>query len=190
MKVEGNSLRVGNVIEHQNRIWRVVKTQHVKPGKGGAFMQVELKDIISGTKTNERFRSSEMIEKIRLEQKSYQFLFQEGSSFTFMDQESYEQIILNESDIDEDKHVFLQDGMIVEIETYDEKPISVSLPEHVVLEVIEADAVVKGQTATSSYKPAMCENDVRIMVPQYIATGERIVVNTSDRSFVERDKSS
>ena len=188
MKIEGNSLRIGNVIEHQGKIWRVVKTQHVKPGKGGAYMQVELKDVIHGTKTNERFRSSEMVEKVRLEQRKYQFLYHESGLYTFMNQDDYEQITLNDNDIDEDKAIFLQDGMIVEIETYNDKPIGVSLPEHVRLEVVEADAVVKGQTVSSSYKPAICDNGLRVMVPPYIATGEFIIVSTCDKTFVERDK--
>lgn len=188
MKIDGNAIRPGNVIEHNGRLWRAVKTQHVKPGKGGAFLQVELKDIRDGTKLNERFRSSETIERVRLEQKDYQFLFVDGEDYTFMDQETYDQITLNVDLVGEDQAKFLQDGMVVTIESFEEEPISVMLPDTVVMEVIEADAVVKGQTASSSYKPAVVENGVRVMVPPYIEMGTKIVVNTADATFVERFK--
>ncbi len=186
MKIDGNEIRPGNVIEHQNRLWRAVKTQHVKPGKGGAFLQVELKDIRDGTKLNERFRSAETVERVRLDQKEYQYLFSDGTSHTFMDQENYEQVTLSEGIIDPDQSRFLQDGMVVQIESYEDEPIGVELPERVTLEVIEADPVVKGQTATSSYKPAMLDNGVRIQVPPHIEAGTAVVVNTVDATYVER----
>jgi elongation factor P len=186
MKIDGNAIRPGNVIEHQGRLWRAVKTQHVKPGKGGAFLQVELKDIRDGTKLNERFRSSESVERVRLDQKEYQFLFSDGDSHTFMDQETYEQITVGADTIDDEQARFLQDGMIVQIESYEDEPIGVELPERVVLAIVEADPVVKGQTATSSYKPAMLENGVRIMVPPHIESGTRVVVNTADATYAER----
>ena len=186
MKIDGNEIRPGNVIEHQNRLWRAVKTQHVKPGKGGAFLQVELKYIRDGTKLNERFRSSESVERVRLDQKEYQYLFSDGTSHTFMDQENYEQVTLSEDVIDPDQSRFLQDGMVVQIESYEEEPIGVELPERVTLEVVEADPVVKGQTATSSYKPAMLENGVRIQVPPHIEAGTAVVVSTADATYVER----
>ncbi len=188
MKIDGNEIRPGNVIEHQNRLWRAVKTQHVKPGKGGAFLQVELKEIRDGTKLNERFRSSETVERVRLDQKEYQFLFADGDEYTFMDQESYEQISVNGNMIGEDQIPFLQDGMMVEIESYEDRPIGVSLPERVTLVVTEADAVVKGQTASSSYKPAVMDNGVRVLVPPHIEAGTRIVVTTADVTYVERAK--
>ncbi|RED49767.1 elongation factor P [Aestuariispira insulae] len=188
MKIDGNAIRPGNVIEHEGRLWRAVKTQHVKPGKGGAFLQVELKDIRSGTKLNERFRSSETVERVRLDQKEFQFLFNEGDEYTFMDQESYEQIAVNIDLIGEDQAIFLQDGMVVTIESFEDSPISVMLPDTVTMEITEADAVVKGQTASSSYKPAILENGARVMVPPYIESGTRIVVNTADSTFVERAK--
>jgi elongation factor P len=188
MKIDGNAIRPGNVIEHQNRLWRAVKTQHVKPGKGGAFLQVELKDIRDGTKLNERFRSSESVERVRLDQKEYQFLYADGDSFTFMDQETFEQVTLNSDTIDEEQSRFLQDGMVVQIESFEEEAIGVELPEKVTLEVVEADPVVKGQTATSSYKPAMLENGVRIQVPPHIEAGTRVVVNTADATYAERAK--
>lgn len=186
MKIDGNEIRPGNVIEHQGRLWRAVKTQHVKPGKGGAFLQVELKDIRDGTKLNEQFRSAETVERVRLEQKEYQFLFADGNSYTFMDQENYEQVTLNSDVLEEDQARFLQDGMLVQIESYEDEPLGVALPERVTLQIVEADPVVKGQTATSSYKPAMLENGVRIQVPPHIESGTSVVVSTVDATYVER----
>jgi elongation factor P len=187
MKIDGNAIRPGMVIEHQGRLWRAVKIQHTQPGKGGAYLQVELKDIRDGTKLNERFRSSETVERVRLDEKEYQFLFSDGDEFTFMDQETYDQITLNR-DMIGDPAVYLQDGMVVTMQSYEGEPISVELPDTVVMEVVEADAVVKGQTASSSYKPAKLENGERVMVPPHIAVGTRIVVNTADGSYVERAK--
>ena len=187
MKINGNSIRPGNIIEHQGRLWRAVKTQHTQPGKGGAYLQVELKDIRDGTKLNERFRSSETVEKVRLDEHPYQFLFSAGDEYTFMDQDTFEQITLN-SDLIGEPAVFLQEGMIVNLESYEGSPISVELPETVTMRIVEADAVVKGQTASSSYKPATLENGVRVMVPPHIGSGTRIVVNTADATYVERAK--
>ena len=188
MKINGNAIRPGNIIEHKNRLWRAVKIQHVKPGKGGAFMQVELKDIRDGTKLNERFRASEEVERVRLDQREFQFLYAEGGGMlAFMDTETYEQLSLSE-DLVGDPVAFLQDGMTVTIESYEGEPIGVELPESVVMEVVEADAVVKGQTASSSYKPAKLENGVKVMVPPHIEAGTRIVVATADASYVERAK--
>ena len=188
MKIDGNEIRPGNVIEHQGRLWRAVKTQHVKPGKGGAFLQVELRDIRDGTKLNERFRSAETVERVRLEQKPYQYLFSDGDIHTFMDQETYEQVALNSEVIGEDQVAYLQDGMVVTIESYEDEAIGVALPERVTLTVVEADAVVKGQTASSSYKPALLENGVKVLVPPHIEAGTAIVVSTADGSYVERAK--
>jgi elongation factor P len=188
MKINGNAIRPGMVIEHQGRLWRAVKIQHTQPGKGGAYLQVELRDIRSGTKLNDRFRSSETVERARLDQKEYQYLFADGDMFTFMDNESYEQITLEREMIGEDQIPFLLESMNVTIESYEEDPIGVQLPDHVILEVTEADAVVKGQTASSSYKPAMLENGVKTLVPPHIEAGTRIVINTADVSYVERAK--
>ncbi|MEM7071871.1 MAG: elongation factor P [Pseudomonadota bacterium] len=188
MKVDGNSLRPGNVIEHENNLWRIVKTQHVKPGKGGAFLQVEMKDIRHGTKLNTRFRSSESVERVRLEQREHQYLFHDNSGYNFMDQASFEQCALPSDFIGEDRVSFLQEGMQVIVEFYDELPIGISLPDHVTLEVVEAAGIIKGQTAAASNKPAVLENGMRIMVPPYIEAGVRVVVNTNDLSFVEREK--
>ncbi|MGB0670193.1 MAG: elongation factor P [Rhodospirillales bacterium] len=188
MKINGNAIRPGNIIEHQGRLWRAVKIAHTQPGKGGAYLQVELKDIRDGTKLNERFRSSETVERVRLDQKNYQYLYSEGDMYTFMDLENYEQIALNADLIGEDQIIFLQENMEVVIESYEESPISVSLPDTVVLEIVEADAVVKGQTASSSYKPAVLENGFKTLVPPHIEAGTRVVVNTADGSYVERAK--
>ena len=188
MKIDGNEIRPGNVIEHQGRLWRAVKTQHVKPGKGGAYMQVELKDVRSGTKLNERFRASETVERARLDQLDYQFLFSDGDEYTFMEIETYEQITLNVDFIGEDTAKFLQDGMKVRVESFEDAPIGVALPETVIMDIAEADPVVKGQTASSSYKPALLENGVRIMVPPHIEAGTRVIVNTADATYVSRAK--
>ncbi|MEM6615793.1 MAG: elongation factor P [Pseudomonadota bacterium] len=185
MKIDGNAVRVGNVIQHKGGLWVAVKTQAVKPGKGGAFNQVELKNLIDGTKLNERFRASETVERVRLEQKDFQYLYAEGDMLVFMDMESYEQINLAE-DFVGDRKAFLQDGMTVTVELHEERPIGISLPDQVTLEVVEADAVVKGQTASSSYKPAVMENGVKVMVPPFITAGEKIIVDTNEITYVKR----
>jgi elongation factor P len=185
MKIDGNAIRPGNVIEHKGGLWRATKIQHTQPGKGGAYLQVELRNLRDGSKLNERFRSSEKVDRVRLEQKDYQFLFQEGDLFTFMDTESYEQITLPQEDIGE-QAVYLRDGMDVQLELYDEKPLGVHLPEHVEVEVVETEPVVKGQTASSSYKPAKIDNGVRVMVPPFVNEGDRIVVATEDSTYVRR----
>jgi elongation factor P len=185
MKINGNEIRPGNVIEHQGSIWVAVKTNAVKPGKGGAYNQVELKNLITGSKLNERFRASESVERVRLEQKDFQFLYEEGENLVFMDTETYEQLQLQKDFVGE-RAAFLQDGMTITVEFYEEKPIGVALPDQVTLAVAEADPVVKGQTAASSYKPAVLENGVRILVPPFIAAGERIVVDTNEVTYLRR----
>lgn len=185
MKINGNEIRPGNVIEHNGGLWAAVKTNAVKPGKGGAFNQVELKNLIDGTKLNERFRASETVERVRLEQKEYQYLYEQGDMLVFMDNESYEQLELQQEFVG-DRAKFLQDGMMVKVELYEEKPIGISLPDQVALEITEADPVVKGQTAASSYKPAVMENGVRVMVPPFIEAGERILVDTNDITYIRR----
>jgi len=185
MKINGNEIRPGNVIEHKGSLWVAVKTQAVKPGKGPAYAQVELKNAIDGTKLNERFRSSETVERVRLEQKDYQFLYAEGDMLTFMDMDNYEQIELPR-DFLEERAAFLQDGMKVNVESHEGRAIGVTLPDQVTLKVVEADPVVKGQTAASSYKPAMLENGVRILVPPFVEAGERVVVDTNELTYVRR----
>ncbi|MDQ4060780.1 MAG: elongation factor P [Pseudomonadota bacterium] len=185
MKISGNEIRPGYVIEHQGTLWAAVKVQAVKPGKGGAYAQVELKNLIDGRKLNERFRAAETVERVQLEYKDYQFLYQEGDRLVFMDTESYEQLELPAEFVGE-RAAFLKEGMTVTVGSHEGKAIGVSLPDHVTLAVVEADPVVKGQTAASSYKPAKLENGMRIMVPPFVEAGERVVVDTNDVSYVRR----
>lgn len=185
MKINGNEIRPGNVIEHQGGLWIAVKTQAVKPGKGPAYAQVELKNLVNGSKLNERFRASETVEKVRLEQKDYQFLYTQGEMLVFMDSDSYEQLEI-QTDFIGERAAFLQDGMTVTVESYEGKPLGVSLPDQVTLAIAEADPVVKGQTASASYKPAMLENGVRIMVPPFITAGERVIVDTNEITYIRR----
>lgn len=185
MKINGNEIRPGNVIEHDGSLWVAVKTNAVKPGKGGAYNQVELKNLINGTKLNERFRAAETVERVRLEQKDFSFLYEQGEALIFMDTESYEQLELAK-DFVGDRSAFLQDGMMVTVELYEEKPIGIRLPDQVTLAITEADPVVKGQTAASSYKPAVLENGIRILVPPFIESGERVIVDTNELTYVSR----
>lgn len=185
MKISGVDIRPGNILEYEGGIWKVAKIQHTQPGKGGAFMQVEMKNLIDGRKTNVRFRSQDTVEKVRLDTKDFQFLFADGDALTFMDKENYEQINL-ERDLLGEAADFLQDGMDVVLEMWEERPISVELPETIEAVIVEADAVVKGQTASSSFKPAILDNGVRVMVPPHITSGTRIVVNVYDREYVKR----
>ena len=186
MKISANAIKPGNVLQHEGSLWVAVKTAHVKPGKGGAFAQVELKNILDGRKLNERWRSSDTVEKVTLEQKDHQFLYAEGEMLVFMDTANYEQIELHKDFVGEDRVQFLQDGMMVTVELYDERPIGISLPDQVTLTITEADPVVKGQTAASSYKPAMLENGIRVLVPPFIGSGERIIVDTNEITYVRR----
>jgi elongation factor P len=185
MKISGNEIRPGNVIEHKGSLWIATKSQAVKPGKGGAYNQVELKNLLDGTKLNERFRSSETVERVRLEEKDFQYLYGDSETLTFMDLETYDQIQIPADFIGE-RAAFLQDGMTVTVELHEGRPINVSLPEQVTLTVVEAEPVVKGQTAASSYKPAKLENGLRIMVPPFVQAGEKVVVATEDSSYVRR----
>jgi elongation factor P len=185
MKISGVDIRPGNIIEYEGGIWRAVKIQHTQPGKGGAYMQVEMKNLIDGRKTNIRFRSAETVERVRLDTKDFQFLYRDGDMLVFMDKDSYEQVSLPE-DLLGDAAAFLQDGMDVVMELHEEKAISVQLPDQVEAMIVEADAVVKGQTASSSFKPAILDNGVRIMVPPHIASGTRIVVDVYEQTYVKR----
>ncbi len=185
MKISGVDIRPGNIIEYEGGIWRAVKTQHTQPGKGGAYMQVEMKNLIDGRKTNVRFRSAETVERVRLDTKDFQFLYADGEQLIFMDKDSYEQVTLS-GDLLGDALAFLTDGMDVTMEFYDEKPISVALPEQVEATIVEADAVVKGQTASSSFKPAVLENGVRVMVPPHIESGTKIIVDVYQQTYVRR----
>ena len=185
MKINGNEIKPGMVIQHKDSLWVAVKTNAVKPGKGGAFNQVEMKNLLDGRKDNERFRANETVERVRLEQKDFQYLYAEGEMLVFMDMESYEQLELQQEFVG-DRSSFLQDGMSVTVELYEEKPIGIKLPDQVTLKISEADPVVKGQTVSSSYKPAMMENGVRVMVPPFIEAGESVVVDTNTIEYIRR----
>ena len=184
-KINGNEIRPGMVIEYQDTLWVAVKTMAVKPGKGPAYNQVELKNLIDGRKLNNRFGSDERVERARLEQKDFQFLYKQGEALVFMDNENYEQLELQEEFVGE-RAAFLQDGMTVTLEMHDERPIGIKLPDYVTLQIVEADPVVRGQTAASSYKPAKLENGLRVMVPPFIGSGEKVVVDTNEITYVRR----
>ena len=185
MKINGNEIKPGNVLLHNGDLYVAVKCHAVKPGKGGAFNQVEMKGIVNGTKLNERFRASETVERVRLEQKDYQYLYEQGDMLVFMDTEDYDQIELPQEFVGE-RSAFLQDGMMVTVESYEGKPLGISLPDQVTLEIVEADPVVKGQTASSSYKPAKLENGLKVMVPPFITAGEKVVVDTNEVTYIRR----
>lgn len=187
MKIDGSAVRMGMVIEWQDKLWLVVKHEIRTPGNLRSFNQVELKDIKSGTKNTPRFASDEKIERVSLDSKQCNFLYAEDNNLIFMDNENYEQFTLSKDMLGE-RAKFLQDGMTVDMETYEGKPLSVKLPQKVAMKIVEADPVVKGQTAASSYKPAILENGVRVMVPPFIPAGETIVVDTGTLEYVERAK--
>lgn len=184
-KITGNEISPGTLIEFNGGLWVAVKTVKVKPGKGGAYNQVELKEIIQGTKLNQRFRSDEAVDEIYLDKKDYNFLFASGDMLTFMDVETYEQIEL-QSEWVGDQAQYLVDGMKVMLQLYEGKPISIKLPAQVTLEVVEADAVMKGGTAAPSYKGAKLENGMSVQVPPFINAGTKIVVSTEDGTYVRR----
>jgi elongation factor P len=185
MKIAGNEIKPGAVIEHDGSLWVAVKTQAVKPGKGGAYNQVELKNLFDGRKLNERFRSAEAVESIELDFKPYTFLYESGDMLTFMDKETFDQIEIAK-DFMGDRAAFLSDGMEVKVESYEGRPIAVKLPVQVTLTVTETDPAVKGQTAAPSYKPAMLENGLRVLVPPFIDVGSKIIVSTDDVEYVKR----
>jgi elongation factor P len=187
MKVDANTVRKGHVLEIENKLYVVIRSEITIPGKGNAIVQVDMKDVRTGIKTSLRFRTAESVERVQLQDHEMQYLFAADDGFTFMDQESFEQYIVP-SDVIGDQSAFLQDGMICNVQTYEGKPLSIELPSQVVLEIVEADPVVKGQTASSSYKPAKLSNGVRIMVPPFIEAGTRVVVATADSTYVERAK--
>jgi elongation factor P len=184
-KISGSEIRPGLAIEHEGSLWVAVKSVAVKPGKGPAYNQVELRNLIDGRKLNQRFGSDERVEQIHVERKDFQFLYRQGDQLVFMDTDSYEQMEVPADFIGE-RAAFLQDGMTVNVQMHQERPIGVRLPEHVVLEVVEADAVLKGQTAASSYKPARLENGLRLLVPPFVTAGEKVVVDTNQISYVRR----
>ncbi len=187
MKVQANTIRPGHVIEHGGKQWSVHKINILQPGKGGAFIQVEMRDVKSGLKSNERFRTQETVEKLMVNEKACTYLYRDDTKLALMDTETYEQFEVD-ADMAGASGVYLQDGMTVTVDLIEGSPVSLRLPLHVVMEVTEAEPVVKGQTASSSYKPAIVDNGERVMVPPHIEVGTRIVVHTDDGTYVERAK--
>ena len=187
MKILGNEIKPGMIIEHKDDLWAVLKAQHVKPGKGGAFNQVELKSVKRGTKLNERFRSSDTVEKAILDDKKFNFLYEDESNCHFMDQTNFEQIQINKSLLGE-KSKLLKENMEVNVQFYDDQPLSVELPSSVKLKIASTDAAIKGQTASSSYKPATLENGIKIMVPPFINSEDKIILDTRTLEYIKKVK--
>lgn len=187
MKQQANLIRAGQVIEHEGNRWTVLKQQIITPGKGGAFIQVEMRNLKTGNKTNERWRTADTVERLMTEEKEYNYSYTDGDNLVLMDQETYEEAHVPVALLG-DAAPFLQDNMKVIVNLVEGDPVGIQLPTSVVLEVVEADPVVKGQTASSSYKPAKLSNGVKCMVPPFIEAGERIVVRTEDSTYVERAK--
>ena len=184
-RINGNEIRPGNVLEHNGGLWAAVKVDHVKPGKGGAFAQVELRNLRNGSKLNERFRSADKVERVRLEQKDMQFLYESDGMLVFMDTETFDQVELP-AEILGDRRPFLQDGMTIVVEFYEHEALNATLPQKVTCKVVETEPVVKGQTAANSFKPALLDNGVRVTVPPFVGQDEAIVVNTETMEYAER----
>ena len=185
MKISAFDARVGNLVEYHNKLWRILKKNHVKPGKGGAFVQLEMKCISDGTKLNERFRSEDKIDKAHVEPRQMQYLYADGSTHVFMDNETYEQMSLDADDL-EAQTPFLLPNTAVQINFHNDSPIGVELPTSVVLEVTETEGVVKGQTASGSGKPALLETGHKVTVPTFVTVGEKVKVNTDTGEYMER----
>jgi elongation factor P len=185
MKLYASEIRVGMLIEYKNDLWQVLKTQHVKPGKGGAFAQVEMKSVNKNTKLNERFRSSESVEKASLDQTKFNYLYDDESDYHFMDPKSYEQINIKKEIIGE-KGKMLTENLEVSISFYNEKPLTVELPNQVTCTIETTDAALKGQTASSSYKPATLTNGINIQVPPFIDSEDKIIVDTRTMEYIKK----
>ena len=185
MKINVTEIRVGMLLEHKNDLWQVLKTQHVKPGKGGAFAQVEMKSINKNTKLNERFRSSETVEKASLDETNYNFLYEDEKNYFFMNPKSFEQIEMNK-DIVGEKGKLLTENLEVTVSFYNENAISVELPNQVTCKIKSTDAALKGQTVSSSYKPAVLENGLNIQVPPFIETGDEVIVDTRTLEYIKK----
>ena len=188
MKIDGNQVKVGNILEINEKLWRVIKTQHTQPGKGGAYLQVEMKGLKENTKINERFRSSENVERAILDEKECQYLYNSDDKFYFMDNTNFEQIEIGCDIINKSQSRFLKENGMIIIQFYKSNPVSIILPDHVSFKIIETDGVVKGQTAASSYKPAVLERNIKTSVPLFIEVGDEVVINTSDSSYIEKAK--
>tara|TARA_Y100000590_G_C15186861_1_gene813459 strand:- start:39 stop:599 length:561 start_codon:yes stop_codon:yes gene_type:complete len=185
MKISGNEIKPGMLLEHKDDLWEVLKTQHVKPGKGGAFNQVEMKSVNKGTKLNERFRSSDSVEKATLEEINFNYLYGDETEYYFINQKSFEQINIKKEVIGE-KGKFLQDELEVKIFFFEEKPISIELPNQVSCKIESTDVALKGQTVSSSYKPAVLNNGIKIQVPPFIESGDEIIVDTRSIEYVKK----
>ena len=187
MKVAASSLRKGNVVDMDGKLYVVLTTQNIHPGKGTPVTQLDMRRISDGVKVSERYRTTEQVERAFVEEREHTFLYADGEGYHFMNPENYDQLVVPE-DVIGDAKVYLQDGMAVQLSTHEGVPIAIELPSRVVLEIVETEPVVKGQTASSSYKPAITDNGLRVMIPPYITTGTKIVVLTEDGSYVERAK--
>ena len=187
MKILGNEIKPGMIIEHRNNLWSVLKTQHVKPGKGGAFNQVELKNVKKGTKLNERFRSSDTVERVVLDDKKFNFLYEDEKNCHFMNQTNFEQIQINKSLLGE-KSKLLKENMEVNVQFHDDQALSIDLPSSVELKIKSTDAAIKRQTASSSYKPATLENGIKIMVPPFINSDDKIILDTRTLEYIKKIK--
>lgn len=187
MRVDANTLRAGHVIDHEGKLWVIIRSEIMIPGKGNAIVQIDMRDARTGTKTNVRFRTQELVEKVHIDENEMQYLFGDDDNFTFMDNETYEQVMVSK-DVVGEKAKYLQENMVCTVRLHEGVPLTVDIPQHVTLEVVEADPYTKGQTASASYKPAKMSNGVRVLVPPFIEAGERLVINTNDDSYVERAK--
>ena len=185
MKINAGEIRVGMLLEYKNDLWQVLKTQHVKPGKGGAFAQVEMKSVNKNTKLNERFRSSETVEKASLEETKYNFMYEDENNYFFMEPKSFEQIEIKKGIIG-DKGKLLTENLEVSISLYNESPIAVDLPNQVTCKIEKTDVALKGQTVSSSYKPAVLNNGLNIQVPPFIEAGDEIIVDTRNLEYVKK----
>jgi elongation factor P len=185
MKISGNEIRVGMLVEHKNDLWLVLKTQHVKPGKGGAFAQVEMKSVNKNTKLNERFRSSDTIEKASLEEIKFNFLYEDELDYHFMNPKSFDQINIKKDNVGE-KGKMLTENLEVNISFYNEKPLSVELPNQVKCKIETTDVALKGQTVSSSYKPATLTNGINIQVPPFVESGDEIIVDTRTIEYIKK----
>ena len=185
MKINAGEIRVGMLLEHKNDLYQVLKTQHVKPGKGGAFAQVEMKSVNKNTKLNERFRSSETVEKASLEEVNYNFLYDDENSYFFMEPKSFDQIQIKK-DVVGEKGKLLSENLEVKVSFYNESPISVELPNQVTCKIENTDAALKGQTVSSSYKPAILNNGLNIQVPPFIEAGDEVIIDTSNLEYIKK----
>lgn len=184
-KINGNEIKPGAILDHDGGLWAAVKVNHVKPGKGGAFAQVELKNLRDGRKLNERFRSEDKVDQVTLDRKDQQFLYESDGRLVFMDAETYDQVEID-AELLGDRRPFLQDGMTATVEYYGEEALTVALPVKVICTIVETEPVQNGQTASKSFKPAILDNGVRVMVPPFVGVDERIVVNTELFEYSER----